>query len=76
MSKRKLVEWFKSNHESAEFLDWSLEIQVCMSGAGYYIGMLDKYGAPYCRLSMEYWPSFEEAQEALETGTFRAKTWL
>lgn len=42
-----------------------LPIAVCHSPAGYYLGCVDDEG-PVARDSMEYWPTEEEAQEALE----------
>lgn len=44
-------------------------VQVCKSAAGYYIGTMDEDG-PNCRLSEEYYPSFDEAQEALNNKTY------
>jgi len=45
-----------------------VELQVCRSAAGYYIGTMCQCG-PYSRES-GYYASHEEAEEALETGLF------
>lgn len=72
-----LKAFFKANHDQKDSINWSYDIEVLMSGAGYYIGMLDpEDGAPYCRLSTNYWATFEEAQQALDTGHFTPKLWL
>lgn len=44
-------------------------LEVLRSAAGYYIGTQED-GMPYSRDSQEYFASREEAQEALEEGTF------
>ena len=44
------------------------EIQVVKSYAGYYIGTWED--GPNCRLSVEYFKSEEEAEEALKNGRF------
>ena len=72
-----LKAFFKANHDQAQYINWDFDIEVLMSGAGYYIGMLDpEDGAPYCRLSTAYWATHEEAQRALDTGDFVPKLWL
>jgi hypothetical protein len=43
------------------------EIQVLMSGAGYYIGTMDNTYGPNCRIS-EYFPRRDMAEKALKTG--------
>lgn len=73
-----ITAYLKANHEQAQFINWGVEIKVCTgSAAGYYIGMEDpEDGSPLCRLSCEYYNTYEEAQEALDNGTFSAKLWL
>ncbi len=44
------------------------KIQVCKSGAGYYIGQLDRDGFPYSRLSDRYYPTREDASLAMKEG--------
>lgn len=46
-----------------------LELQVCHSGAGFYIGTWDNEG-PISRESVEYYPSYEIAEEALKNSTW------
>lgn len=46
-----------------------LPLQVLMSNAGFYIGTLDEEG-PASRESVEYYPSRELAQQALDNGTW------
>ncbi|EML0614088.1 hypothetical protein RXV02_005677 [Pseudomonas aeruginosa] len=46
-----------------------LPLQVLMSNAGFYIGTLDEEG-PASRESVEYYPSREFAQQALDNGTW------
>lgn len=70
-----IKQFFKDNHELSDRINWRLEIQVCMSGAGYYIGMLDTDGAPYCRLSQQYWRTAAEAKKALDEFDFMPRLW-
>lgn len=44
-----------------------LELQVCSSPAGYYVGQLEPCGAPFSRLS-GYCKSFGDAKKALKDG--------
>ena len=44
------------------------EVRVLQSN-GWYIGTTDEDG-PYCRVSGQYWPSREAAQDALGKGKF------
>ncbi|MCO1673345.1 hypothetical protein FA459_28440 [Pseudomonas aeruginosa] len=44
-----------------------LPLQVLMSNAGFYIGTLDEEG-PASRESVEYYPSRDLAQQALDNG--------
>ncbi|MFP9026055.1 hypothetical protein ACLI38_35460, partial [Pseudomonas aeruginosa] len=46
-----------------------LPLQVLVSNAGFYIGTLDEEG-PASRESVEYYPSRELAQQALDNGTW------
>ena len=41
-------------------------LRVLSSAAGYYIGILDKEGFPFCRASEEYYTLREEATAVLE----------
>ncbi|HFT8627800.1 TPA: hypothetical protein ACGSTE_005328 [Pseudomonas aeruginosa] len=50
-------------------LSLELPLQVLMSNAGFYIGTLDEEG-PASRESVEYYPSRELAQQALDHGTW------
>lgn len=51
--------------------DVKLELQVCMSGAGYYIGSMCDCG-PYSRESV-YYAKGDEAQEHLDNGTWEPR---
>ena len=46
-----------------------LEIQVCKSMAGYYVGFWCDCCGPYSRES-GYYRSYEEAEKALSTGSY------
>jgi len=48
------------------------EIQVLLSGAGFYIGTTED-GMPFCRLSVEYFKKREEADTALEKKTYTVR---
>lgn len=41
-------------------------IQVLRSGAGYYLGTLDKDGCPYCRISTGYSKTYDDALKELK----------
>lgn len=47
--------------------------EVCHSAAGYYIGAVDEDGLPYARHSRDYYRTREQAQEALDNGTWVPK---
>ena len=47
-----------------------LELQVCRSAAGFYIGTMDPMLGPVSRESQEYYRTHEEAQYALDNDTF------
>lgn len=51
-----------------------LPVQVCCSGAGYYVGTHDEQGLPFSRESAEYWPTAEAAESALADGTWSQRT--
>lgn len=38
-------------------------LMICFSGAGYYIGRLTEHGAPFSRVSNEYYSTLEEAKK-------------
>lgn len=76
MTMAKLIEFFMYNHEASKYINWENPIVVCVSGAGYYIGQMEPDGSPSTRLSVEYWRTYEEAQDALDNFQFCAKTWL
>ena len=50
-----------------EYCGLRLPLQVLRSAAGHYIGTFDESG-PVSRESVEYWPTREAAQAALEAG--------
>lgn len=47
-------------------------LSVFQSSFGYYIGAFDE-GKPNCRISIEYYASKEEAQDALDNKTFNTR---
>ena len=49
--------------------DRTLELQICYSAAGFYLGTYDEDG-PCTRESAEYWTSREAAARALESGVW------
>lgn len=50
------------------------QLKVCQSAAGYYIGTLDlNTGAPVSRQSLNYYSTPEEAQKALEDGSWKKR---
>lgn len=52
-----------------QYMGRNIEIEVCYSAAGFYIGTYDE-GEPCSRESQEYWPTRESATKALDTGTW------
>ena len=38
------------------------EVVACRSGAGYYLGTVDEYGCPNCRISSAYAKTKEDAE--------------
>lgn len=51
-------------------------IKVLKSAAGYYIGTTDDEGMPNCRLSIDYYNTEKEAQEALDSRSYMERTGL
>lgn len=51
---------------------FNLPLQVMQSAAGFYLGT-SEFGMPFSRESEQYWPSQEEAEDALEKGTWTQK---
>lgn len=43
-----------------------LPLLICQSRAGYYIGTLQE-GLPFSRESVEYWPTLDLAEQALQS---------
>lgn len=50
---------------------YQLPLEVLKSNAGFYIGTSDC--GPVSRESVEYWPTHELAEKALETGNWTQK---
>ena len=44
------------------------EVKVLKSGAGWYIGTVDTDGCPYCRISISYYETKEEAERMMVEG--------
>lgn len=51
---------------------FQLPVQVMQSAAGFYLGTKD-FGIPMTRESVEYWPTEQDAKDALEKGTWTQK---
>lgn len=49
---------------------YRLKLDVLRSGAGWYIGTSSPEDGPVTRESIEYFPSRESAQKALDSGEF------
>lgn len=49
--------------------DKRLSLEVCSSGAGFYLGTYDEDG-PCSRESVEYWPKRTQAVDALASGSW------
>lgn len=47
---------------------YPLPLQVCQSAAGFYLGTFSDTEGPVSRESMEYFPTREAAQLAMDTG--------
>jgi hypothetical protein len=47
-----------------------MDVIVCKSAAGYYIGTLTEEGWPNSRESVEYYHTREEAQKALDEESY------
>jgi hypothetical protein len=58
-------------HENSDLIDWSLDLVVCHSAAGYYLGMEDAEG-PVARFS-EYYLSSNDVRHAVADGSLRLK---
>lgn len=52
---------------------FQLPLQVLQSAAGFYLGT-SEFGMPFSRESVEYWPSVDDASEALKTGKWTQKS--
>lgn len=50
-----------------------LELTVCYSARGFYIGTRDEDGSPFSRESDEYWNTREGAEAALASGSWSQK---
>lgn len=44
------------------------EIKALKSAAGWYIGTVDEFGCPYCRISISYYEIEEEAKKMMAEG--------
>lgn len=60
-------------HLAKKFCGCELELQVCRSAAGFYIGTMDPMMGPVSRESQEYYRTHEEAHSALINNTFTQK---
>lgn len=63
----KLPKW---THAYCEDCGEALPVEVQHSAAGYYIGQWCSTDGPYSRLSVEYYRTEKEAQNALDNRTF------
>lgn len=63
-----------TGHLAMTYCGKSLPLQILHSRAGHYIGTFDDEAcAPCSRESLEYFPTKEKAQQALETGSWTQK---
>lgn len=67
-----MSEVFRKGELAYEMLGVRLPLRVLRSAAGYYIGTFDEQG-PVSRESLEYYPTLEAAQAALDDNTFTQK---
>ena len=51
---------------------FQLPVQVMQSNAGFYIGTME-FGMPFSRESVEYWPSEQDAKDALKNNSWTQK---
>ena len=58
---------FRDTVTSEIYIPEDLELQVCHSAAGYYIGQREPCGVPFSRLS-DYYKTETEASNALRDG--------
>ena len=57
----------KEYGQLAKDAGYYLELQVLQSAAGFYLGTWDDEG-PVSRESQQYWKTYEEAAQAIESG--------
>lgn len=55
-------------HLAKTLFNVELPLQVCESQTGFFIGTMHPKDGPYSRESVEYYPTREQAEQALETG--------
>lgn len=46
------------------------KLSVLSTNAGHYIGTVDEHGLPYCRVSEQYYPEKQSAEDALKSKSF------
>ncbi len=56
--------------QCSEFLGRRETLAVCESGAGFYLGVVSPTEGPLCRDSVEYFATREDAQTALDSGSW------
>ncbi len=56
-----------------EYCQVQLPLQVCRSAAGFYIGTFGESG-PCSRESVQYWAKKEDAQSALDNGSWSQRS--
>jgi hypothetical protein len=61
-----------SGHLAKAFGGVDLPLYVLPSSAGFYLGTFDE--GPYSRESVEYFPSWDAAEDALKNGTWTQRT--
>lgn len=65
----------RSGQLASEYGFGHLELQVCQSAAGYYVGTWCPEEGPVSRESQEYYATRAEAQAALDQNTFTQRLW-
>jgi hypothetical protein len=72
-SRRLLPDYLVVGFVAHQFGKRELPIQVCESGAGFYLGTLVN-GSPFSRESVGYYPTATAAADALRTHSWENRT--
>ena len=64
------MDYKKQSYLCHTILHMELDLMVCRSGGGYYIGVTTDDGEPLSRDSQEYYKTKQQTEEALTTGNW------